>query len=230
MHKANINAFKSTVQGVNLAFNNHIMTNKMSTIMNLMKEISEIKKKNEEQENRINSLENRLWDLEQYSRINDVIVTGLKIKPKSYSKAVEGEDRQDKDRHDESTEAQVTAFLQEKNISIDRDDIEACHTIPVGNKTSRVANNVIIIRFANRKKKVHLLKQGRKLKGTDVYLNEHLIKRNADIAKKARFLRKQGKLQSTWTHNCKVFVKLNGNPEQAKVLCIRSLEELNELL
>ncbi|KAL7375475.1 hypothetical protein ABVT39_018155 [Epinephelus coioides] len=144
-----------------------------------------------------NSLENRLLDLEQCSGINDVIVTGLKIKPTSYSKAVEGEDRQDKDRHDESAEAQMTAFLQEKNISIDRDDIETCHTIPVGNKTGRVANHVIIIRFANGKKKVHLLKQGRKLKGAVVYLNEHLIKRNADIAKKARFLRKQGKLQST---------------------------------
>lgn len=141
------------------------MTNKMSTMMNLMKEIIEIKKQNEEQENRINFLENRLLDLEQYSRINDVTVTGLKIKPKSYSKAVEGEDQQDKDRHDESTEAQVTAFLQEKNISIDKDDIEACHTIPVVNKTGRVANHVIIIRFANRKKKTSPTQTGQKAKG-----------------------------------------------------------------
>lgn len=204
------------------------MTNQMSTIMSFMKEMSEIKKKSEEQENKIKSLENRILDLEQAARLNDVVVTGLKIKPRSYAKAVEVDDQQDKDRHDESTEAQVTAFLQEKNITIERNDIEACHTIPVNTKNGKVANHVIIIKFVNRKKKVDLLKQGKKLKGTNVYLNEHLIKRNADIAKRARFLKKQGKLQSTWVHNCKVFVKLNGNPEQAKVLCIRSLEELNE--
>lgn len=33
------------------------MTKNMSTMMNLMKEISEIKKRNEEQENRINARE-----------------------------------------------------------------------------------------------------------------------------------------------------------------------------
>lgn len=170
------------------------MNKNMSTMMHLMKEIGKIKKTNEEQENRINSSENHLLDWEQYSRINDVIVTGLKIKPISYSKAEEGEDQQDKDRHEESTEAQVTAFLQEKTISIDRDDIEACHTILIGNKTGRGANHVIITRFTNRKKNIHLLKQGRKLKGTDVCLNEHLIKRNADIAKKSKILEEMGKV------------------------------------
>lgn len=59
-------------------------------------------------------------------------------------------------------------------------------------------------------------------------MNEHLIKRNADIARKARYLKKQGKIQNTWTTNCKVFIKLNGTPEQAKVLVIRNMEELDK--
>lgn len=37
-------------------------------------------------------------------------------------------------------------------------------------------NSVLIIRFANRKNKNALLKQGNKLKGTNVYVNEHLTK------------------------------------------------------
>ena len=83
------------------------------------------------------------------------------------------------------------------------------------------------MRFVNRKHKTALLKQGRKLKGTNVFINEHLTKRNADIARKARFMKKQGKIQHTWTSNCKVFIKLNGTPEQAKVMVIRNIEEMD---
>ena len=83
------------------------------------------------------------------------------------------------------------------------------------------------MRFVNRKHKTALLKQGRKLKGTNVFINEHLTKRNADIARKARFMKKQGKIQHTWTSNCNVFIKLNGTPEQAKVMVIRNIEEMD---
>ncbi|KAF3842497.1 hypothetical protein F7725_024448 [Dissostichus mawsoni] len=70
-----------------------------------------------------------------------------------------------------SVELQVTAFLNSKGIEIDSDNIEACHPLPRRNKTDKPA---IIIRFANRKHKIELLKQGRRLKGSDVYRNEHL--------------------------------------------------------
>ena len=84
------------------------------------------------------------------------------------------------------------------------------------------------MRFTNRKHKSALLRQGRNSKGSDVYLNEHLMKRNADIAKTARFLRRQKKIQSTWTANCKIYIKLNGSPEDAKVLVIRDIQELEK--
>ncbi|KAL7371013.1 hypothetical protein ABVT39_016413 [Epinephelus coioides] len=191
-----------------------------------MNEFKELKKQNEEQTNKIKFLENRVSDLEQYSRMNDVIITGMTIKPQSYAKALKGVQQQDSDEHDDSAEAQVTSFLHENDISVNRDGTEACHTIPTKNQKVK---HVVIVRFANRKNKIDLLKQGSKLKGTNVYINEHLTKANADIAKQARFLRKKGKIQSTWTANCKMFVKLNGNPEQAKVMCIRSTEQLDNL-
>ena len=69
--------------------------------------------------------------------------------------------------------------------------------------------------------------QGKKLKGTQVYVNEHLTKRNAEIAKEARILRKNGKIKSTWTRNCKVLVRLNGTtPEEAKTVTVRDLKDL----
>lgn len=57
------------------------------------------------------------------------------------------------------------------------------------------------MRLINRKLKTALLKQGRKLKGTNIFINEHLTKCNADIARKLRFLKKLGKIQNTWTTN-----------------------------
>lgn len=37
------------------------------------------------------------------------------------------------------------------------------------------------------------------------------------------------KTQSTWTSNCNVFIKLNGTPEQAKVVFIREIKDLGNI-
>ena len=131
---------------------------------------------------------------------------------------------QPSEQDDRSAEQQVAAFLHSKGIEVDLNNVEACHPLPRRNDSNTPA---VIMRFVNRKHKTALLKQGRKLKGTNVFINEHLTKRNSDIARKARNLKKQGKIQSTWTNNCKIFIKLNGTPEQAKVVVIRAMEELD---
>lgn len=124
-----------------------------------------------------------------------------------------------------STEQQVAAFLQSKGIDLNCDNIEACHLLPRRNPTNKPA---VIIRFVNRKHKNALLKQGRKLRGSDVFINEHLTKNNAEIARRARYLKKQKKIQNTWTANCRIFIKLNGTPEEAKVLVVSCMEELEK--
>lgn len=78
----------------------------------------------------------------------------------------------------------------------------------------------------NRKYKVELLKMGKNLKGTSVYVSEHLTKRNAEIARQARLLKKERHIQDTWTRNCKVFIRLNGTPEQAKVIVVGDIADL----
>ncbi|CAL8253034.1 unnamed protein product [Merluccius merluccius] len=169
-------------------------------------------------------LENRVADLEQYTRINNVIISGLHIKARSYARAVTaGNGGKPNDLDVSSTEQQVATFLKSKGIQLDCGNIEACHPLP----TRNADKSAVIMRFVNRKHKIALLKQGKKLKGSDVYMNEHLTKRNADIAKKARYLKKQNKIQHTWTTNCKIFIKLNGTPEEAKVLMVRSIDELD---
>lgn len=66
------------------------------------------------------------------------------------------------------------------------------------------------------------------LKGTGVYVNEHLTRKNADVARDACTRRKQNKIQTTWTRNGNVMIRLNGTPEEAKVVTIRDLKELEK--
>lgn len=195
-------------------------------ILDLVKEVQSLRIQNAEKDMKILQLENRVADLEQYSRMNDIIITGFTVKPRSYARAVDINIRDPAAEIDtSSTEQQVASFLQSKGIDLDCNNVEACHVLPRRKASDK---STVIMRFANRKHKIAILKEGKKLKGTNVYINEHLTKHNADIAKKARYLRKMKKIQHTWTANCKVFIKLNGSPEDAKVLVVRGLEELTE--
>ena len=126
-------------------------------IMSQVEEVKALRLENSEKDKKIFSLENRVDELEQYTRINNIIITGLETKPRSYAQAatrMTGGDTSEEDAT--SVELQVTAFLNSKGIEIDSDNIDACHQLPRGNKTDKPA---IIIRFANRKQKTELLKQ-----------------------------------------------------------------------
>ncbi|KAM3613048.1 uncharacterized protein V6R79_019378 [Siganus canaliculatus] len=196
------------------------------SILELVEEVKTLRIQNAEKDKRLAYLEGRVADLEQYTRMNEVIITGLRVKPRSYARAVNGDNGTENDDLEmNTTEQQVVAFLQDKGIKVDSGNIEACHPLP---RRKSSETSAIIMRLVNRKHKSALLKQSRKLKGTNVYINEHLTKQNADLARKARYLKKQRKIQSTWTANCKVYIKMNGSPEEAKVLAIRNMEELDK--
>lgn len=66
-----------------------------------------------------------------------------------------------------------------------------------------------------------MLKQSRNLKGTGLYINEHLIKKNAEIAGNASMLGKKTRFK---THGQGMGeCLLNGPPEQAKVFVLWEL-------
>ena len=63
-----------------------------------------------------------MTDLEQYSRINDVIISGLRIRPRSFARAVatnNGSRTEPEEEDVASAEQQVVAFLQAKDIHLD---------------------------------------------------------------------------------------------------------------
>lgn len=181
-----------------------------------------LKKKDEQ----IKELEKRLDDVEQSSRIDDVIISGLKTRHRAYSNVAAGNNADDTSPTEtETLESQVIQFFDSMDIPIHSNQISACHTLP------RIIKNTppaIIVRFVNRKDKAGLLQQGYKLKGTGVFVNEHLTRKNGNIAYAARQLKKAKKIKATWTRNCKVFIRTNGaTPEEERAVMVKEINELD---
>lgn len=210
-----------------------IMAGEMSTIkklqvelMDLMNEVKRLRKVCDEKDSKINQLEIQLQQLEQNSIINDIVVTGIEVKPRNYARALGESDGGPQDEEDtKSVEEQVIAALHNKGIAINSDIIDNCYSIKKRNPSDK---QVIILQMKDRKCKLSLLQQGKKLKGTNIYLNDHLIKCKSEIARKARELRRGGKIANTWTKDCKIFIKLN--EPQGKVVLIRALDNLQQYM
>ena len=192
------------------------------TIQNLQKEL---KQKDE----KILQLEEKIDDLEQYTRKDDIVIAGLQTRHLSYARAASRGD----EAHGENAsstevdflEKQVVDFFKQNGIEFSSNNISTCHTL---GKPRDGIKRMILVRFTNRKIKEHILRNKKKLKGTGVFVNEHLSKKNVDISIFARTLRRQNKIQNTWTRNCKVYIKTNGVPEVSSVLCIKNIIELHK--
>ncbi|KAJ8389954.1 hypothetical protein AAFF_G00112390 [Aldrovandia affinis] len=216
-----------------MATQQHQILTLIGQVEGLQQEINLLKGELNLKEKRIATLEKSMADSEQYSRIDDVIITGLKTKHRSYSRAAaKNVDASlvPTEQETETLESQVLQFFESRNILVQSHNISACHPLPRKETDTNVQQPpAIIIRFVNRKHKIELMRQGIKLQKTGVYLNEHLTKKNADIAKAARSLRKDDKIKATWTRNCKIFIRLNGaTPEDEKVLVVREIGELEQ--
>lgn len=107
---------------------------------------------------------------------NDVVISGMDVKDCTSARAVAG----DKCGEDapieelETLERQVINFLTITYL-----------------ERSRVKSAINIFFFVNKKHNTKLLRQAKKLKGTGVCVNEHLTKKNGNIARDACTLRKQ---------------------------------------
>lgn len=185
----------------------NIILKQQGQIDTLLKEIATLKEVNTKQNEEIVLLQSRIDELEQYTRAEDIIISGLSVQNRSYAKAAadseeKGENAAEEENH--ALEEKVVEFLKSKNIPIQEDHISACHFL---GGPGRDGTKKIIVRFANRKHKVQVLQNGKNLKGSNVYINEHLTKKNASLARFARSLKKAGHLTQTWTRNGKVFAK-----------------------
>ena len=58
-----------------------------------------------------------------------------------------------------------------------------------------------------------------------LFIDEHMTKKNGEIAQKARLLRRQGKISTMWTKDCNVIMKSIGVPEVAKIHQMKNMND-----
>ena len=211
---------------------------------NLTADVEHLKKESIEKDKKIKTLETKISDLEQYTRKDDLVITGIETPKSSYSDmATSSSEQQNENASDsvtETLEGKVISVLNKYGIAIKSSDISVCHTI---GKKDPTRNQPIVVRLISRKTKSDILRNANKLKasirkdpktgavvkGSGIFINEHLTQQNAAIARMARIMKKEGKLVSTWTKNCKIYVKVKEHGDQFQVKIIRSIEELEQL-
>ena len=84
---------------------------------------------------KIKNLEERVEDLEQYTRQDDVIITGLKTEHQTWARKVNNasvDNHADAPASEIDTlESQVIQFLEKKDIDVDKRDISIVHTLEI---------------------------------------------------------------------------------------------------
>ena len=177
-HKKLLASFKEMFETFKHEITKELSTQREFVSAELKSLKDEIARKNE----KIEQLEKKVDDLEQYTRRENVVITGLTTKKRSYANSTKP-DRNLTSEEVEDLETQVLKFMSTKGINIKPEDVSDIHPLR-SNIPNRPA--LTIIRFVNRKKRNEVLRSGQNLKGTNVYINEHLASKNQFLAKQAK--------------------------------------------
>ena len=170
---------------------------------NLKEDLTAVKKENL-------SLKNELNNLEQYTRRENVRIFGV-------------EDNAWEDGK-KSTVLALDILRNKMKIDIKEEDVEVAHRV---GKFKSDRKRAIIVRFASRKTKEKVMTEKKKLKGSGIFVNEDLTKRNADWFFKVK--RTEGVINA-WTKNGETFVRNTKSNEIVKITKDYDLENLKKLL
>ena len=179
--KALAQAFSSDT--IKDSFRNEMLKPVIEKVDNHDRQISNIAMEN-------NALRAKLDELKQYIRRN-----ALRVFNPTW-----------KEMPDESTDDLILNLSTEFGLSIKRDEISRSHRVgkPIPGKP-----RPILVKFISYRSRQKLFEGRKQITERYPYIrvNEDLTKATKDLAYKARELRRQGRLQDTWVHEGKVFVR-----------------------
>ena len=138
---------------------------RIDQIADLVQEIKTIKRENQEKDKKINYLEKRVDDLEQYTRREDVVISGLDTGKPTWNKIVIQSTTDEKNdtapQHEQETlEDKVVSFMNKHGVPLLKRDISVCHTLG-RRENGRV--QPIVIRFVSRKTKTLMMSHAKRL-------------------------------------------------------------------
>jgi len=164
----------------------------------------------------IDNLKGRVNDLEQYTRINNVIIKGVPLQRK------------------ENVEERVIACARAVGVVLSENDIDECHCLPA--RRANAAPN-IVVKLVRRKKKHEMLSAWKKKRpasvsingqSTDrIYVEEHLSPRNAELYYQMRQIQKERDIRYVWVRDGKIFVRIKDGGPKLRVTsqeCIHEIE------
>ena len=145
----------------------------------LEKKTKGIKKQANELQTELTSKSSVLEDLQQYSRRNCLIITGVP------------------ERVNEKTDDVVKDLAKEIGVTVNDIDIDRSHRLGAPNTGK---NRPLIVKMTRYNKRLELIKSRRKLKGRNIGIQESLTEYKQYLLKKAQELVKRCEIaKSTWT-------------------------------
>ena len=225
--------------------NKRLLDEQSNTISTLVSQCAMLEQENQEKSEQIKILTERIDAMEQYSKVENLVISGLETRLYSSvatteeSNAASGEPP--KSEINRVEKAVFALFNDELNANIQESDISVMHYLPL-KRSDKNKNKPkdIIVRFTNRRAKNSVMAKryilgNRKSDRTNqetkpaIYINEHLTKTNATLFYETRRLRKEKLINNAWTFNCKIYVRTNGDTvENQKVIIIHNFEDLEQ--
>ena len=179
-----------------------------ATVNILVDKIDNLTSSVEIRDQKIVYLENKLNEIEQYSKKTNIIISSsTDFLNKSDNKKSEF----------------INFVKNQLNIDIDPYDVVAIHELP--NKNKDIYKTIVKFHFHETKSTI--FKNIKKLKDTNIYINDHLTKYNSEIFYKARNLLKDSKIKYCWTVNGITFIKKTESSEKEKIL---NISDFNSIL
>lgn len=163
------------------------------------------------------AIDQRMDDLEQYSRKNNVRIIGLAERKPTENKAAE------------NTPSLVVNFINDTmNLNINSYDIGNAHRLG-SIRREGPEHRDIIVQFSTNIIKQQVMRNRRQLKdiNRNIYINDDLTKNRALLFKDARNELRNKRLSAVWTRDGNIFAKLT---ENSRPLKIDNNEQLSNLI
>lgn len=170
-----------------------------ATYREMHKEVNDLKEENERMQQRID-------DLEQYSRIANVIIRGIK---------------EAKDEAEEELVECIQEIGKSLGVELESGDINTIHRMP-----TKKGIRPVIVRLNNRMKKSRLVKRSRECEleaGIKIY--NHLTNKSMEILNAARDVRAEGAIQFVWETNGKILIRKDENSQATRITSVDQLKK-----
>jgi len=160
---------------------------------------------------KLNTFDQRMDDLEQYSRKNNIRIIGLlETRPTVNNRATE------------NTPQLVINFINDTmHLNINLQNIGNAHRLGRPHTSGRTGQECrdVIVQFTSNIVKSQIMRNRKLLKeiNSNIYINDDLTKHRAQLFKEARNELQNKRLSAVWTRDGNIYVKLHEQSQPCKI-------------